>query len=84
VRKAGVNAWALISTPSGPPRQGCNRLSGAGQSRPGLPAGGGDALVMAAKQILGNAGKGPFVFNLGHGVLRKRRRKMSPCWRKRS
>lgn len=29
---------------------------------------GGDALVMAAEQIIGDLSGGPFVFNLGHGI----------------
>lgn len=29
---------------------------------------GGDALVLSAEEILGELGRGPFVFNLGHGV----------------
>jgi uroporphyrinogen decarboxylase len=29
---------------------------------------GGDALYLAAEQILGSLWAGPFVFNLGHGV----------------
>ena len=31
----------------------------------------GDALVLAAEQILAALGTGPFVFNLGHGILKE-------------
>ncbi len=32
---------------------------------------GGDALYLAAEQILGSLWAGPFVFNLGHGILKE-------------
>ncbi len=44
------------------------RLPVQGNLDPACLFAGGDALVLAVEKILGDLGKGPFVFNLGHGV----------------
>ena len=40
---------------------------------------GGDAMLEETKRILDSL-KGPFIFNLGHGITPKPRRKMSISW----
>lgn len=42
-----------------------------GNLDPALLLTGGDALTLAAENILGNLSGGPFVFNLGHGIIKE-------------